>query len=848
MKTADILRSFLGLGRRNNGRTDFSALFSSFRDVLSSHNRAVEEIADMADKLSGDYIFDVNYIRPSYEHLRQAVSDAVKGFDAFTDDSYPQLSSAFYRIDNEIVRLIHDVPAAAAALVVHLEDITWDMERLVGGKGLHLAEVKNGSGLSVPSGFAVTAKAYTDFMRHNRLDEAAARLRSAAATEEDLAALRMMILQGEFPHPLSDALAAGLSRLRKGCGRPCFLAVRSSAVGEDSEFSFAGQFTSVLQVPAETDQLKQAYRQVIAGIFTQKAVAYLERLGLGPGDVRMPVCCLLMVDARSSGVVYTSDPSGSADALVISSSWGLGEPVVEGSVETDHIVVRKAAVPQVVSRRIGRKSSFEKGASSGGTETVGTPAGMTDQLSLEDDEIIRLAKQAISLETYFRRPLDIEWAIDRSGRLFILQARPLRTGKNGGRKTAAASALQGFTILMKDKGSVVQRGAAAGRVFVAKGPDSLDSFPRGGVLVARHDSSEFVRVMPYASAIITDTGSATSHMAALCREFRVPTVINAGDATRLLASGGEVTVVAGDDGTVGVYEGIVREVLDQPSGASMEDLYEFRRQRYLLRYISPLFLIDPLADEFRPERCRTLHDVLRFIHEKSVMHLVERARSGSRGRRAVQLSLPVPAGIMAVDMGGGLDIGEGRKKASIGEVVSVPLRALLEGLTLPGVWHADMVSLTAHDFVGSMMRMPDIVNDAENFTENNFAVITREYMSLSLRFGYHFTVIDCYCSDLMRNNHLYFRFGGGATDMAKRSRRVDLISFILKEFGFSVLVRGDLITARLANVTREDMERILDQLGRLLAYTRQLDALLHDDSRVELYARRFLEGDYSLSK
>ncbi|MDA8079188.1 MAG: PEP-utilizing enzyme [Nitrospiraceae bacterium] len=848
MKTGDILRSFLGLGSSSSGgRTDFTFLFSSFREVLSSHNRAVEKIADMADKLGGDYIFDINYIRPSYEQLRQTVSDAVKRFDAFTDSAHPQLAAAFYRIDNEIVRLVHDAPPASAALVVDLGDISWDMERVVGGKSLHLAEVKNGAGLSVPSGFSATAKACSDFMRYNRLDEAIAQLRSRGATdEENLAALRGMIMQGEFPPPLSDALAAGLSRLSKGCGRPCFLAVRSSAVGEDGEFSFAGQFTSVLQAPAEIDSLKHAYKQVIAGIFTRKAAAYLQRLGLEPWDVRMPVCCLLMVDARSSGVVYTSDPSGQADELVISSAWGLGGPVVEGAVETDHIFVRKAAVPRVVSRRIGIKSSMEKGVSSGGIETVDTPAGTADQPSLEDDEIIRLARQAMTLETYFRRPLDIEWAIDQKGRPFILQARPLKTGKNGEKKKTAAAVLPGINVLMKDKGSVVQRGTAAGKVFLAKGPDGLDLFPRGAVLVARHDSSEFIRVMPYVSAIITDTGSPASHMAALCREFRVPTVINAGDATRLLAPGMEVTVVAGEDGSVSVYEGIERELLEQPSGVSMEDLYEFRRQRYLLRYISPLFLIDPLTDDFRPERCRTLHDILRFIHEKAVMRLVERARSASRRQRAAQLELPVPAGIMAVDMGGGLDIGEGRKKASIGEVASVPLRAVLEGMTHPGVWHADMVSLTAHDFVGSMMRMPDIFSDAEKFTENNFAVITKEYMSLSLRFGYHFTVIDCYCSDRMRNNHLYFRFGGGATDMAKRSRRVDLISFILKEFGFTVMIKGDLITARLANVTMEDMKRILDQMGRLLAYTRQLDAVLHDDSRAELYARRFLKGDYSL--
>jgi pyruvate,water dikinase len=143
-----------------------------------------------------------------------------------------------------------------------------------------------------------------------------------------------------------------------------------------------------------------------------------------------------------------------------------------------------------------------------------------------------------------------------------------------------------------------------------------------------------------------------------------------------------------------------------------------------------------------------------------------------------------------------------------------------------------------------MLRASDIVSDSRSFIENNVAVVSREYMNLGLRFGYHFNMIDCYCSETPRNNHIYFRFVGGATDIVKRSRRVSLIAMILKEYGFNLKTKGDLIIARLANIGQGEIERILDHVGRLIAYTRQLDATMHDDSAVERYARNFLEGKY----
>jgi len=404
---------------------------------------------------------------------------------------------------------------------------------------------------------------------------------------------------------------------------------------------------------------------------------------------------------------------------------------------------------------------------------------------------------------------------------------------------------------MSNKGTVVQRGVGAGKIFIPAYPEDLNNFPKGSVLVSKHDSSDFVKVMPFASAIITDVGTPTSHMASLCREFRVPTIVGTGDATLFLKQGQEITVYSDDEGNALIYDGIVRELLES-AGADfkkMEDVYEYRRRRYILRYISPLNLIDPLLDNFTVGGCKTMHDILRFIHERSVAELVDRARYGNamlKKNAAVKLDLSIPSGIIAIDIGGGLEVPEGSEKASFDQITSIPLKAILKGMMHPGVWHSEAVALRVNDFLSSMMRMPDITSDSSDYVGYNVAVASKEYVNLSLKFGYHYNMVDSYCSEYTRNNHIYFRFVGGATDIVKRSRRIHLLSIVLKEYGFNLNTKGDLIIARLSNISRDEIVDLLDQSGRLIAFARQLDALLHDDTTVERYAKNFLAGSYEL--
>jgi pyruvate,water dikinase len=844
------IRSMFGLTRREKVHSPpFELVFRRFREVLENNNRALEIITDMGDKLGGDYLFDIVYVKKAYTELSSSVRRSIQLFDSLTGNSHPAFHDVFERIDNRVKGMIYESVPSSVGPVLFLDDVSWDLSGYVGGKNAGAAELKNYLKLNVPETFAVTTRAYDLFMRHSGLD---ALVEQAARDNTFSEGLRDLVMNAPIPEELSAVLAEAVGRVRERCGSECCLAVRSSAEEEDGEFSFAGQFETVLNVPLETAAVIDAYKRVVASLFSAGALSYQKNLGFPPGKIKMAASCMIMVNAAASGVVYSSNPDGDRDTLVVTAAPGLGTAIVEGKTDADFFLVRKDAPANIEAKRAGRKETMVISQKGGGTAAVPVPQEQREAFCLSDGAVREIAGIALSIERHFRKPMDIEWALDGDGKIYILQARPLRMPEDSTRMQRAPQVSPELhEILMKDQGVPVQKGAGGGMVFVAKKAEDLSNFPMGAVLVARHDSSDFVRVMPFAAAIITDIGTPTSHMASLCREFKVPTVVNTGEATSLLKNGEKVTLLVDDAGGMKVYAGVVRELIESAGVRSMkmEGLYEYRKRRYILRYIAPLNLVDPLLDNFVPEGCKTMHDVLRFIHEKSVAGLIEGARYGDRMLKkhaAIRLDIPIPAGIIVIDIGGGLAITEGKDRATFEDIASVPLRAVVGGMMHPGVWHSEAVALKVNDFLSSMMRMPDITADRSEYVGYNVAVVSKEYMNLSLRFGYHFNMLDCYCSETARYNHIYFRFVGGATDISKRSRRIQLIAAVLQEYGFNIKIKGDLIIARLANIRRNEMEIILDQAGRLIAFTRQLDAVLHDDDAVERYRKRFMEGNYDI--
>lgn len=827
----------------------------AFREILEKNTRALGIIADMGEKLGGDYIFDINFIRSSYSELMETVYSSFRSFNVLTAGKYDAgIQNAISRIDGSIRAMIYYKTSSSKKMVLPLEDVSWERYGDVGNKAANIAELKNAVNLPAPDGFVITISAFDEFIEHNGLGE---KIRAAAKDNEfskkKLNELRALIMDSEMPASIEAAIGSAVRKVLDKHGKSISFAVRSSAEEEDGESSFAGQFETVLNVPADIEAIQKAYKKVASSLFSERPAIYQRLRGIDIGSLKMAVCCMVMIDASSSGVIYTSNPEGCKDTVIINASWGLGSSVVEGQTDADLYTIKKGDVPELTEERTGSKESMIIRAEDSGTRKIKTPDNLKDEKVLSQTQIAELSVLASVIERHFRWPQDIEWAIDKSNRIFILQTRPLIFQGNNMKKKLAPPEVPAELkpILLNNRGFVVQRGTASGRVFVLKNMNDFERLPRDSVLVSRYDSPDFVRAMPLVSAIITDKGMPTGHLAAICREFKVPAVVNTGNASEILQHGQAITIITDDSGNTTIYEGKAAGImeLDDSHAEKMNALYEFRRKRYIMRYISLLNLVDPMLPDFAPESCKTTHDILRYIHQKSVDALAENARAGGnllKSHAAVELELPVPAGIIAIDIGGGLSGSGDNGKAALEHISSAPLRAVIEGMAHPGAWHQTALSIKIKDILSGISRMPDIASDAARYIGCNLAIISRDYANLSIRFGYHYAIIDAYCSSNSRDNHIFFRFVGGATDLAKRSRRARLVGVILKEYGFSVTEQKDLIIGRLANIDKPHVIEILSRLGRLLAFTRQLDVLMLRDEDIDKYAKSFRGNIYKI--
>ena len=450
----------------------------------------------------------------------------------------------------------------------------------------------------------------------------------------------------------------------------------------------------------------------------------------------------------------------------------------------------------------------------------------------------------LSLERYFKKPQDVEWTIDQSGKIYVLQSRPLRAITKAPGIGPVSEAKKKYKVIVEKKGRIAQGGIATGPVFLFKSLEDLDKFPEGAILVARRDSSHFVKIMPKASAILTDVGSPTSHMATLCREFRVPAIVGMQNITDLVKEGEIITVDADDNC---VYLGKVEELLKFQAASQLDlaETKEFRLLRKILHLVSPLNLVDPLMKNFTPESCKTFHDLLRFCHEMAVQELINLGKEGNtllNKNITKKLDLRIPTGILVIDLGGGLKPeASNKEKVRLEDIECVPFRSVLEGMLEPGVWQTQAVQMRFKDLLSSMLRTPDLT---PKYVGENIAVISTYYLNLSLRFGYHFNIIDIYSSPNVRENHIYFRFVGGAADFSKRTRRIKLIEKILSYYEFNVVTKGDLLVARLANIPLEEIEELLKMTGRLIGFTRQLDVLMDSDAHIEEAFYKFISRKF----
>ncbi len=850
---SDVRQRLLGAGP---AAVEPAIVFERFRSVLNSNNQALEIIADLGEKLGGDYIFDRHYIETGVERLGSRVKASIAALNGLCGNRFADLNSIYDGLNAELKRILAGTEDRKGPQVMGFDSVHFLDWEIVGGKGARLAEMYQDTSLQVPPGFIITTRTYHELIDHNglrpQLDTLQELLADPAANDTIIEGVRAQlakgVLQAEPPPGLLKNLEASLANTAGNTLEPRFLAVRSSAQEEDMDFSFAGQFQSIINVKGAVADIFHAYLQVAASLFSKDALSYYRLARPGDRLMSMAAVCQHMVAARTSGVAFSVDTMApDEDTMVVVGAWGQGDAIVEGHTPTDTFIISKDEPPQIRERAVISKPRGRYQAESGGLESRKIPQKLRSRPCLTEAELLHIYYKVRQLELLYKRPQDVEWSIDETGELYILQARPLVISQAAYQSRGLPEALTGYERLAEDRGRVAQQGIGAGPVRIINGPKDLENFPDGAVLVSRIDSSHFVKVMKKAAAIVTEIGTPVSHMATLCRELRVPCLVNIGPILSQVENGKEITVDAEDRV---IYRGRVKELLVYSSASTMQLNYsaEFLLLRRILKKVAILNLIDPLLQTFSVSGCRTYHDILRFVHETAVMELIRIGRDENRllhGNLVRSMDLPVPAGIMVVDIGGGLHPQAPQNNVKFTDIASTPFRAILQGMLFPGVWHLGSVKVGMRDLVSSMLSAPNDNLDGR-YSGHNIAIISKDYVNLCFRLGYHFNIIDAHCSKNERDNHIYFRFLGGASDITKRTRRAVMIAAILEAFDFNVRVKGDMVVARSGNMVLSEMERTLDILGRLVGFTRQLDVRLENDSLVEQYVEAFLFGNYGL--
>ena len=831
MSFLDKLKNMFTSGKGRRHRVPFVILFKTFQGLLEKNNKILDSIAAMGDKLGGDYVFDKNYILSSCQEMSDLVYKLIYDLDTIAPNKYLNLYDAFQRINHEIEEELAGRPIIAQAdYVIPFETISRDSGDVVGGKIANLAEVNNILGLPAPEGFVITTTAFKAFMEYNGIWN---RVREEPLTVKAGQEVRALVEQGSLPAELKRVLQKSTEQLQLAAGdKKLLLAVRSSAWGEDGIHTFAGQFKSFLNQPVE--KLVLNYKEVIGSAYSPSAIEYRTSKGISEDEVAMAVGCQVTVDAKVSGVLYTLDPTTpEREVMVINAVWGLGAPLVSGEVPGDRYLLNRTPPHEVEGLNVRHKVSMLAPKEGGGTEERPVPEELQMKPCLEREEMLRLAELALVIERYFKKPQDIEWALDKKNQFIILQTRPLNLQTQMANLVCnLTQAVQEYQVIFRGQGNIAQRGVGAGPVVIIRDDEDMEDFPAGAILVARYTSPRLAKVVPRASGILTDVGSPTGHMATIAREFRVPTIVNVGPATKILKPGQEITVDAEENV---VYDGRVKELCyyeftEEP----FEESYEYRLISRVLKKIAPLNLLNPHEKNFAPEGCRTFHDITRFVHEKAVEELLNlEFHEKIMGASAKKIKLSIPLGLMVIDMGGGLEDSTEGREVKPDQVVSLPLKALLEGMTAPGMWSTEPVPVDLGSFMSSLTRTFSSSLATPKYLGLNLAMISKEYMNLSLRLGYHFNIIDAYISEEVNDNYAYFRFLGGVTDLQRRSRRARLLAELLEAHDFRVDVRGDLVVGRIKKLNASGMIGKMKILGHLVAFTRQLDVTMISDAEVE---------------
>ncbi|MGD0267070.1 MAG: TIGR02186 family protein [Candidatus Methylomirabilota bacterium] len=812
------------------------AKYRRFRTLLTLNNEVLELLAELEEESSWSS-FRHPRVRMGIRALFDGTADMVQVLNELTGDRYFDLANVIASVRADVSDFLAKVSEQEdPRLTLQMGDISSKTAGQVGGKAVNLARLECDLGVRVPEFFVVTTEAYRLFLDNEGLAGklrtvlAPARLDAPDDFRRRCELAQDLIREARVPPAVVEAIhtAARASGIPVGEG----VAVRSSAAGEDSELSFAGQFETVLNVPESG--VPGAWKRVVVSRFSPRAVFYRRAAGLAEVDTPMAVLVQRMVRARASGVLFTRRPDDpKASVLLITAVRGLGPEVSAGIASADEFVISRGSPHRILDRHIARKPAHLVGAEGGGLTQLALEAEEQGQAAIPDEEALRLAETALGIERYFGGAQDIEWTIDGDGELFILQARPLRTEK--------AEAVRGDVprdaVLLLHGGEPVWPGRGVGPVHIARSREEEDATPTGALLVVPQLLPDCVRLLPRVCGIVVERGTVTGHAASIVREFRVPSLFGVAGALDTLIPGEAVSL---DAARRSVFLGVLWPELRGHLPVTL-----LGRRSVGLPEILAGKLTKLSGSSFMGTwACQSLHDVIRFAHEMAIQAMFDigdRLLDSPIGG-VKRLECPPPLYMHLVDLGGGLRPEVASKRTVHPEdVASVPFQGLWRGLGDPQ-FERRRLDTPLRPF-GSIIATTISTTAPRELGAPNYACITDSYLNLNSRQAYHFAIVDAFLSDNQNSNHISLRLKGGGGAPWQRNLRAEFVAEVLRLHHFTVNVTGDLLNGWARGL---DLVTGLDKLatiGHLLRFLAQLDMLMTDEAHVKRYVATFVEAE-----
>ncbi len=830
--------------KRQSRRISVGEKFTYFRSIGAANDAFLRQLAGLQERLNSPGFFGSEVVAVEAESLSAHVRSMVESLIAMSGGRYGDLLAYFETLHRTIGRQVPNKnPIEQGPIIIWPDNPIALQPEIVGPKAARLAEVSLRTKLRIPPYFAISVHAYRNFMKASGVQDVVNRL-FGSLDPDDASSIRLFsdaicraFAEAPFPPKLEAELSDSYRKLVASHPETTGVAVRSSAVVEDAESSFAGQFESILNVP-ETELIR-AYKEVVASKYRYDALRYALNRGHFDDDIAMPVLVMTMLRPFASGVAYSRCPHRPNSSMVTAIP-GLAHAADSGKVIPDTYFVSHDD-PTQVETLAGKWDYSLRCAESGGLIECDEGGEGRRAPVLQDEAAIKVAHAVCELERYFDFAQDVEWALDDKENLSIVQTRPLYLSQSPATIQREIPSIEGYRILVR--GMRAAAGVASGNAFHLWDLESIGTVPEGAILCVPITSPRLAEVMGSVRGIIAAAGSPTGHMATLAREFEIPCIVGVENVFSALPHGTLVTLDA-DAGIV--YEGEVGSewlLSKSPTSAKTKSSDTTKDILHrLLDKVAPLTLAEPDSPHFNASNCRTLHDFTRFVHQKSMLEMFNFEKfSPQEKRSAHRLIWRVPMEMLLLDLGGGIEDGAARN-VPIEKIKSTALRALLEGMTDPRLRWAGPIGFDLKGFMSVVVRS---AMDDQSYGEPIYCICAKDYVHFSSRLAYHFATTDAICGQSVNENYARFLFFGGAAVAERREWRAHLLATVLRGNDFAVKQEGDRIEAILAKRDSEQIEDALVMLGRLMVASRQLDMVVESQAAAQQLAQAFLSGDYA---